>query len=167
MTAKFIPNPTYWRHTGYNYQQMLAWIPPWSFLGLSQKWFYVNPDRLNTSYETELVRAMQEGLPIEPLYLRLADAIIIKEPRMGGHIRIIGANPNVHVDDFEHEGRNRASIAARLHIEFVPVAFMIPPLKNWFQGYEIFDAIWEKPKVEADILRYLGVNNFKLEDKGP
>jgi hypothetical protein len=110
---------------------------------------------------------MRDGLPIDPLFLGLEDAVITKEvgrqEGMGLYTRILRADPNVHIDNYEHEGRNRAAIAVSLDIPFVPVYFDVPPLKNWRHEY---DLIWTKPKVESDILRYLGITKFKIEIVG-
>lgn len=110
-----------------------------------------------------MTMAMHRGSPIGPVFLRLENAVITTDE--GRHTKIIDANPNVRVDDYAHEGRNRASIAIRLGIELIPAVFDIPPLKNWFQGYQTYDAIWDRPDVEAEILRYLGIYKFKLVRK--
>jgi len=158
-----------WRNTGYNYQQMLAFIPPRDFLHLAQNPFgshVVSPENIvmHPKYVKIFTNAMIKGTPIDGLYLGLEEAVILDETT--NYYKIIRANPKVHVDNYEHEGRNRASIAIKLSIPFIPVRFDIPPLKNWFSGYEVFDKIWEKPKVEGDILRYLGITRFKLDAVG-
>jgi hypothetical protein len=134
------------------------------FLRLSQRIMYISPFHLNTPFEASLTRAMMEGTPIEPLYLRLQDAVI--GDRIGGPFKIVAANPRVEVNNFEHEGRNRASIAHRLGIQLVPVTMTVPPLKNWYKGYQTFDAIWKMPRIEADILRYLDIMVFEIDEVG-
>lgn len=164
---KFVPLDWRWHNAGGSYQYILAWIPPADFLRLSQGYNqYITQFNLNTSFESSLVNAMRKGLPIEPPFLILKDAVITKE--IGRYTKIVRANPKVQVEGdnyhgFAHEGRNRSAIAQRLGIKLEPVKFEIPYLKNWFQGYQTYDAIWEKPRIEAQILRYLNVFRYRLD----
>jgi len=131
-------------------------------LSVGRSFYTISGFVRNTSYEPQLINAMVKGRPIEPLFLELKDAVILGE--RGYHTTIIGANPQVSV--ICHEGRNRASISEQLGIEYVPVRIFVPPLKNWFGGLQTYDAIWDKPRVETDILAQFGVRADKFDRVG-
>jgi len=161
----FLPTPASWRNTGHNYQFMLAWITPITFLYSSQTTMRVTPENLTTPYEATLTRDMIDGYPVDPCMLGLENAVILDTRTRHYTIK---ADPRVHFEKdrdgrIKHEGRNRAAIAQRLDIPFIPVMFEVPPLKNWFSGYEIYDAIWRRPDVEVKIMKYLDITRYKLD----
>ena len=181
--ARFVPDPTQWRNSGASYQVLLAWITPSDFErlaheALGMRGFDIANFKLNTAmaYPTSkesklgespgLYRSMYEGIPITPPYLDLENAVMLNilEAPNGYLHRITGATPNVKVRGAE--GRNRARIAWELGIPLIPTRFYIHGLKNWFSGYEIFEPIWERPDIEAQILRNLGIREFRLDKVG-
>ena len=150
-----------------------------AYMQFGRLWFDIEEFKLDTAMAEAtsrnsrwganpgLYRSMDEGIPITPPFIDLKDAVITRTEQVnngGYYTKIITANPNIKV--VNHEGRNRARIAWEKGIRLIPTRFFISPLKNWFGGYEVHEAIWDRPDIEAAILRNLGIMTFKLDRVG-